>query len=92
MQTNGISAKDNWVRFMQLSSEARLRNQGLAGGVEGVRRTAAAQKTHPTQRAEVKAVKVTAPLPQTPAVGLSYAITSPAANVRILGGKFDAYA
>jgi hypothetical protein len=88
MQTGGIGSQDQWTRFMQVSNAARMRNQGLSVGTEGMktvaaRRMAAAGKTAPATRSPIR----TAPL-----VNRNYSPAQSAAPARILGGKFDALA
>jgi hypothetical protein len=90
MQTGSIGTQDNWARFMQLSSQARIRNQGLSGSASlrpqaaaGSVATVAASKTMPGT-ASLRPMQSAA----TPYTGNM----RPAVETRIVGGRFDAYA
>ena len=80
MQTSGIGSQEQWARFMQVSNAARMRNQGLATGIEGIK-AAATRKT--AAGSPVRAASV---------VHRVYAPSQTPAPARILGGKFDAFA
>ena len=85
MQSGGIGKQDNWARFMQLSNDARMRNQGLG---YGVRKTSPLRKPVMT-RLLPQATVGAAGIQRT---GTLYTAAKPQIAARILGGKFDAYA
>ena len=85
MQSGSIGKQDNWARFMQLSNEARLRNQGLSNS---------AGKANPLRK---PVVARSLPLATAGGAGIQrtgslYNASRPQIASRILGGKFDAYA
>ena len=85
MQSGSIGKQDNWARFMQLSNDARLRNQGLGYGV---------RKTNPLRKPVVSrpASQVMTGTAGTMRSNALYTAAKPQISARILGGKFDAYA
>ncbi len=87
MRTDTVGKQEMWTRFMRLSQDARIRNQGLATGMTetGKTRNATVGATV-TGLLETRAYAKTASTPST------YAVSRPAFTGRILGGKFDAYA
>jgi len=85
MQSGSIGKQDNWARFMQLSNDARLRNQGLGYGVRKTNPLRKPAVTHPT----AQAVTSNAGTIRSNAL---YTAAKPQISARILGGKFDAYA
>ena len=88
MQTGGISSQDQWARFMQLSSAARLRNQGLVTASGGSKRPVPARPRASVQGAGAASL----PLRAGSTVHRAYAPTPAVKPERILGGAFDAYA
>lgn len=85
MQTGSIGKQDNWARFMQLSNEARMRNQGLGNGIT---KTDSLKKPVMARSASSVATGGTGVV----RTGTLYTAAKPHATGRILGGKFDAYA
>ncbi len=89
MQTSGISSQDQWARFMQLSSAARVRNQGLASAASGVVRAGVAPRVSISSQ---RSVGASFAVPTSPGINRSYSQERSATPTRILGGAFDAYA
>jgi hypothetical protein len=87
MQSGTVVKQDNWTRFMQLSSEARLRNQGFGGGVRKTNQLRKPATGRPVQQTPVMTAGYEMQRPEK-----LYNAAKPLSSGRILGGKFDAYA
>lgn len=87
MEAEALRTTNHWARFMQLTNDARMRNRGLSGGA-GARRPGGVRQTQrPVAAAEKPAAQ-----PRAAADGRTYATAPPAARIRIIGSRFDAYA
>lgn len=89
MEAEALRRANDLARFMQLSNEARMRNSGLSNGT-GSRRPDGVMPA--AQRPFAEARKGEA-LPQQAMDSRTYATApQPSAGMKIVGGRFDAYA
>lgn len=90
MRSDTVGKQDNWARFMQLSNEARLRNQGFGSGV---RKAATSPRKAVPTRSVQQAPSITGDRGiQRAEILYNTAKPFSSGRGRILGGTFDAYA
>jgi len=85
MQAGAVVGNNGWERFVQLSNQARIRNQGLSAGT-------AAQKTGSPNGIQNRNAALVSASVSNVAADVRYISSPSGLSGRILGGRFDAYA
>lgn len=85
MQAGAVIGNNNWERFVQLSNQARIRNQSLSAGVT-------ARKTDSPNGIQNRNAAQVSQSVSNAAADVRYISSPSGVTGRILGGRFDAYA